>query len=68
MSKLQREYGAVKCRVAMASAALRAIDEGIRMLKMQRKAAATLHEQRLAEHTQFILANDMKQLHVDDNA
>lgn len=43
-------------RVAMAKAALGSLDEAIRVLRMQRRAAQALVEQRLHEHMLALLA------------
>lgn len=65
MSKLLQEWDAVGARVAIAHAAVKALDEAIRVLKLQRKAAAAIHAQRLNEHTEFILANDIQKLRAE---
>lgn len=49
-----REKASVQ--VAIAKSALRAIDESMRSLRLQRRAAQALVEQRLMEHTQALLA------------
>lgn len=56
-SQFQRDWDAVGGRIAVASAAVTAIDEMLRVLTYQRKAAEALRRQRLSEHTEFILAH-----------
>lgn len=55
--RFEREWSAVGARVAIANAAVKALDDAIRSLRLQRKAAEARHVQRLNEHTEFLLAH-----------
>ena len=51
----EREIQAASARVAIAKSAVNALDEALRGLKLQRKAAEAKYHQRLAEHTAALL-------------
>lgn len=51
-----RAVDAASARVAIAKAAVDALDEAMRGLKLQRRAAEAKYHQRLAEHTAALLA------------
>lgn len=52
----EHEVRDASVRVALAKAAVTALDEALRGLRLQRKAAEATYRQRLAEHTAALLA------------
>lgn len=51
-----RDVDAASARVAIAKAKVDALDEAIRSLRLQRKAADAIHTQRLSEFTTMLIA------------
>jgi hypothetical protein len=52
----EQEVRDASVRVAIAKSAVTALDEALRGLRLQRKAAAATYHQRLAEHSAALLA------------
>jgi hypothetical protein len=56
----EQEVRAASVRVAIARAAVTALDEALRGPRLQRKAALATYHQRLAEHSAALLARPQR--------